>query len=594
MILNSYFVMTIIMLATMVFALLFFLSTNAYLVGHFRREKISYHNFLSKIKYYRVQMNPFVQGGFILVTFTLAIVVLYTGFTYNAELKVYALPFLIIFALMVSLYFVYPILSQLDEDMTEYRHNYQKATDALSKKKEAEKSIEKTIAYKSQVADLIEKFEKQISTVEDPNKFKLKDSLSIIDEFAATQTKTINSFEGEVLERFNTALNKYFEHKIAIALELPTASLDFEGGYNKVTKEVYDKYHKIFNDTLFVLIDTRKYKTSEIITGGLQILKDNEYSPSQELVELILVSIDNIVGDPRELIDYLLIKKIVELEDLISYAINKKILWVFKNNLFETQDQLSTISERLIKENAYTQSIAFISNYFTRLKTVLAFMEKTKESNNTLELFNNYKKVMNIDATFYNESKVIENKLISVKTFFKGRRVTDTLKRDLQDVSKVTKMYQNKETIDKLYQSVQDKFDDVRLNSIQSLLLYSGIEKDNGLFDVVKTSKLFNDYYNRLLMKDLVVASLLLYAVFIYSNEDEELFTEVVSSIKDTKEYKNTLVNVDLSIGFANHKELARSIIQNTLLKTEKGRVSNIVVNVEKERLTLNKLATIR
>jgi len=574
--------------------LLVFISTAYYLVGHIRREKINFKNFNHKIVFYDVKVNPIFQGLFYVIILLNGILVLFTSFTESAELRVYAIPYLIIFVLLIAVYMTYTILSQLNEDMTLYKNNYSSVNSALEKKKVAEKSIEKTLEYKTDVIGLIVNFENQIKTVEDPQKFNLKDSIQIIDQFVETQTKTIKGYEIEVIERFNKTLEQYFERRIPIKLELPKVSLDFEVDYNSIRSEVYNKYSKIFNDTLYTLVETKKYKTSAIITSGLQMLKDNNYPPTQDLVELILLSIDNIEGSPRELIDYLLSKKIVELEDLISYSINKKILWVFKNNLFESQEQLSTISERLIKEDAYTQSVAFISNYFARLKNVLAFMDKTKEANKTINLFNSYKKVMNVDATFYSESKVFENKLMSVKGFFKDRKITDQLKRELQDISDIKKAYDNKNQIDQVYKTVQDKFDLLKLNSTQSLLLYSGLENENSLFDLEKTSKLFSDFYNRLLMKDLVVASLLLYSVFLYSNEDEELYNEVIDAFKTTREYSQVLTHINLEMKFEDHKTLARSIIQNILLKEEQPRLSNIVVNLEKERLTLRKLAKIR
>lgn len=595
MILNSYAIMILFSVAALALFLLFFFTTGAYLVGHSKRENITFKTFSSKIKFFNVQMNPIIQGFFMLVLFGLVILILYTAFTFNAELRVYAIPFVIVFILILSLYFIYPILGQLDEDMIEYVHNYQLVNEALRKKLEAEKSIEKTLLYKTNIISLINDFERQIRLVDDPEKFHLKDSIAIIDQFAASQTKTINDYQEEVLLRFDKALEQYFEHKIQVELKLPNTDLNFESAYDNVRSEVFDKYHKIFNNTLFVLIESRKYNTSTIITSGLQILKNNNYSPTQELIELILISIDNIEGSPRELIDYLVSRKIVELEDIVSYAINQKILWVFKSNLFESQDQLATVSERLVKEDAYTQSVAFISNYFTRLGTVLAFLDKTKEKNRTLDLFHNYKKVMNVDATFYNESKVYENKLLSLKVFFEGRSKSEALKRKLQEVSKLRQIYSNKDKINDLYINVLDKFEDLRLNSTQSLLLYSGVSDTDGLFDLKKTSKMFSDFYNRLLMKDLVYASLLLYSIFLYSNESEELYNEVINAFNTTKEYKAQLQLIDLETPFENHKALSKQIIQKILLADEeKGRMANIIVNVENERLTLRKLASIR
>ena len=137
-----------------------------------------------------------------------------------------------------------------------------------------------------------------------------------------------------------------------VVIELPSTNIDFEKEFNNVRSDIFHKYNKLFNDTLYDLIASKKFITANYITKGLQILKDNEYSPRQDLIELILMRIDEIEGSPRELIDYITSKKIIELEILISYAINKKIIWVFKTNVFETKEQLSTVSERLIKEDA--------------------------------------------------------------------------------------------------------------------------------------------------------------------------------------------------------------------------------------------------
>ena len=590
---NQYFIMNVIWAVLIVVIITLLITSARYLLSHASREKIDYYSFEKKVKLFEVNISPVAQGIYAFVIFGLFIFLLYLGFTPYKELRPYLIPTLIVIILVALTYFIYPILKQMDEDMTEYEANYRKASQALTKKAEAEKAIEDTKQYKAKIISLINDFERQIRTVEDPDKFKLKDSTSIIDQFVDTQTKSVNTYEKDIVERFDKTLEKYFEHKIAIALELPQTNIDFKEEFDRIQNQVFDKYSNLFNSTLYILIDTKKYKTSTIITGGLQILKDNSFSPTQELIQLILLTIDDIEGSPRGLIDYLLNKKIVELEELITYAIDKKILWVFKSNLFETQEQLATISERLITENAYPQSVAFISNYFSRLTDVLAFMDKIKDVNKTMHLFDNYKKVSNVQATFFDESRVLENKVMSLKHFFKGKRIGDDIKVRLNAISNPSKAVYNKDDINTLYEQVQDKYDILRLNTIQGLLMYSGIVNETSLFDLMKTSNLMTDFYNRLLIKDLVVASMLLYALFIKANKDEDLHKEAINALKQTDEYKKMLEGVNLDLPFIEKTKLSNTIITRLLMKQDKKRLANIVLMLEKERLTLDKLAVI-
>lgn len=590
---NSYFLFNAISLVVFVTFIVLFVATNLYLINHYFRHKMNYKNFLTKVKYFHVEINPVIQVIYYLSLFGLGSLTLFTLLTYNAELRPYALPSGLMFILVFALYEVYAILRNKDEDMTQHFQNYQITTDALNQKKKAETSIQQTLEYKTNVSSLIHHFELQIKQVTDPSVFKLRDSLVIIDEFVSKQTKTIDAYEEEVLSRFQKALDNFFESHVSIKVELPKTSLNFEVQYNQVRSEIYDKYHALFNETLYVLIDTKKYKTSTIITDGLQILKDNNFAPSQDLIELILITIDDIEGSPRELIDYILSRKIIELEELITYAINKKIIWVFRSNLFETQEQLQTISERLIKEDAYTLGVAFISNYFSNLKNVLAFMDKLKETNRTVQLFVNYQKVMNIDETFYDESRVLENKVMSLKQFFEHKKVSETVKRQLVNVSDLSKAYKLKEEINDFYTKVKDKYDGLMLSSVQSLLMYSGIDDQVKLFDLIKTSRLLKDFENRLLIDDLVVTTLLLYGLFIVFNDDEDLYNEVITVLKNTKELEVALSDVNLDTTFEYHKKLGQSIIKKHLLKEYKSRLSNVVISIENERLTLDKIAAI-
>lgn len=560
-------------------------------MGHSQREKIQFHTFTQKVKYYNVKMSVINETLFILFEVAMFIFLLFVLLTPMKEVHMYWMNALAILGLTVLTHLVWRILRSMDTDMMPFYQNYQIAQGALEKKNEAEKSIDDTRNYRSKVVSLINQFESQIKTVADPNQYHLKDSISIIDQFVSQQTKTINNYEHDIISRFNKTLQVFFDNKIQVRIELPKTNINFETEFNNVRSEIYNKYHKLFNDTLYELIDSRKYKTAKYITKGLQILKDNDYSPSQELIELILLSIDEIEGSPKELIDYVIDKKIIELEKLISYAINKKIIWVFKTNIFRTQDQLSTISERLIKEDAYNLAIAFISNYFSRLQTVLAFIDKLVETNKTKKLFSNYRKVMNVEQTFYAEHKVLENKVICLNEFFAGKKVAPSMQNDLVTISNLKEAYKHKEKIDAMYSTVQDRFDDLKSNAIQSLLMYSGISSENSIFDLKKTSTTINDFYNRLLMNDLILASLLLYSLFIKFNTEEELHNDVIEILKRDKRYLNVLSKVDLDIGFNHKVQLGNTIIRDILLKNERARISNIILKIEKGRRTIDVLA---
>jgi len=588
------FMMLIAMLVTLATLALLLTTTSIYLIGHIRRKSISFNNFNYRIKFYNVNINPILRGIFYLFIFALAILLMITGLSHRVELRVYVIPLLIILGLVGGLYGVYPLLGKKDEDMSVFKQNYGLVKQAQLEKIKAEKSIKKTLEYKSTIVLLIKDFERQIKLVDDPARFKLGESLAIIDNFAKEQTKTVNEYLDEVLERFDKSIKVYFDIGIQKSLELPKVNLDFDSKYNLVQTQVFDKYKELFNSTLYQLIESKKYNTSTLITKGLQILKDNNFAPTQELIELILISIDSIEGSNRELVDYLVSRKIVELDDLISYAINKKILWVFKSNLFETQDQLVTVSERLVKEDAYTLTLAFISSNFARLGSTLAFLDKVKVKNHSLELFNNFKKVMKVESTFYNESKIYENKLMSVKMFFEDRKKTDKMKRKLIDISNMNQVYKNRDKITEMHQDVLMRFEDVKASAIESLLLYSSISEEDGLVDILKASKLINDLYNRLLIKDVIYTSLLLYSLFINSNESKDLYDEVIHSIKDNKELMGQLGKVNLDTRFEDKDQLVRNIIKRVLLVSyEKGRVANIIVNIEKERLMLKKLSKI-
>ena len=570
-----------------------FVGTVIYFVKHSRREKIDYDTFKDRIKYYYVQPNNIIVMIIVIVAMASGFLGLFTLLTPMAELRSYSMPFGMTFAISILIYLIYKVLEQMNQDMNEYYHNYQIAKEALVVKVKAERSIIDTRTYRKTVIGLVNDFERQILTVTDPEPYKLKESISLIDQFIEEQTIKIDGYSEDVIDRFNKTLLSFIQFKIPVALKLPNVSLNFETQYDTVRKEIYDKYRSIFNDTLVDLITSEKYKTSSIITKGLQTLKDNEYKPTQELIELILITIDSIEGSPRELVDYLVSRKIVELDELISYAINKKILWVFKSNLFESQDQLSTISERLVTEDAYNLALTFISNYFSRLKTVLAFIDKTEDQNKTISLFRNYQKVMDVDASFFNESKVLENKIISLKIYYKKAKLTTKVKDELISISKIKDAYKNKEVINRIYEEVQSSYDGLKLNAIQSLLMYSGISEKSTLLDLNKTSVLINDFYSRLLIKDLSLASLLLYGLFLSHNEDKDLHNEVIEALSNTDDYQDILQGINTSISFENRKSLSKDILEKALLKGQRKELSNIIIKLEKERLTLDKLVLV-
>jgi len=571
---------------------LYLLGTTAlYLIGHSKRDNIQFNNFNYKIKFFNVRMHVFNEGLFILYEVMMSIFTLYILLTPKAEVRLYWINALIIIGLTVVTHLVWKILQGLDQDMLNFYKNYQIAQGALQKKVEAQKSIDNTKKYRKNIVSLIDDFEKEIRTVTSPEPYHLKDSVTIIDQFVSEQTKTMIQYEQDVVFRFNKTLAEFYEKGIKITIDLPKTNINFETQFNTVRSEIYNKYHKIFNDTLYDLISTRKFITAAYITKGLQILKDNEYSPSQKLIELILLSIDDIEGSPRELIDYITSKKIIELDELITYAINKKIIWVFKTDIFESQEQLSTISETLIRDDAYNLAIAFISNYFSRLKNVLAFIDKLTETNKTAKLFNNYRKVMDVDQTFYAEHKVLENKVHSLNQFFVGKSISPKVKQDLDIISQLSKAYENKDKINLMYEKVQERFDDLKSNAIQSLLMYSGISSDKSLFELQKTSTTINDFYNRLLINDLILASLLLYALFIKENTEEELHKDVIEILKHDERYMKILQPVDLDMGFNHKVQIANKIIRDVLLKHERARICNIILKVEKGRRTVDVLA---
>ena len=138
---------------------------------------------------------------------------------------------------------------------------------------------------------------------------------------------------------------------------------------------------------------------------------------------------------------------------------------------------------------------------------------------------------------------------------------------------------------------IKEYFDDLKANAIQSLLMYSGISSDNSLFDLKKTSTTINDFYNRLLMNDLILSSLLLYSLFLKHNTEEQLHNDVIEILKHDERYLKVLSKVDLDLGFNHKVQISNQIIRDILLKIERPRISNIVLRLEKGRRTIDVLA---
>ena len=392
-----------------------------------------------------------------------------------------------------------------------------------------------------------------------------------------------------MITNFNKGLNAYLENKEIVVLKTPSISLDFENQYNNVRKDIYDSFRTIFNDTLYQLIDTGLYDTGARITRGLQTLKNNQYKPTQELIELILERIETIKGSPQELVDYLLEKEIIELDELISYAINKQFTWVFKLDLFDTNEKLITISERLIKEDAHFLALAFITKYFGSLKTVLAFTEKISDVNSTWLLFRNYMDVMTYDSHFYTEHKEYENKIISIQQFYAKRKPSVKLQNDIYKAGNITNAYDNRELVDKLYNYTQSKYDPLRTLSIKSILLYINQYKDGGLFDKDNLSKKMNDLYERLLFDELALLTLLLLSLFIHKNEDQQLYSETMEDILKEETLFKYVNKTLLSKDSSKHQQVASDIIKR-LINKEQLALSNILLTIEEERCTLDDL----
>ncbi len=567
--------------------------TVIYYINHATRHKINYQNFQKKIQYFNVIVPDYLYilfGTFVIVS---GIFVLFLAFGNMSEYRGYTLSLSIIFLLSILVFQIWKILEYFDEDMSTYIQNYRKVSEAFRIRDNALLSIEKTKQYRSNVLGLITEFERQIASVTDPSEFNLKESISIIDQFVSKQTTLIKQYSEEVISNFDKALESYFEHKVPKSIQLPNIKLDFDMQYDNVRSDIYEKYKVIFNDTLYTLISSKRYNTATIILDGLQILKNNNYKPTQELIELILETIDSIEGSPKSLVDYLLTRNIVELNELTSYAINKKIVWVFKTNLFETQEQLSTVSEQLINEDAHYLALTYITTYFSRLKNVLAFMDKIKESNQTFELFNSYKKVMAVDSPFYSEFKVLENKLMTIKLFYKGKKVSTQLAHDLRKIGNVKEVIANQDQINSIYEFTMKRFEHLYRNAIQSLLMYCSINDENQVLNLLASSTLITDLYQRLLIDDLIVTTILIYSLFIHTNENQELYDEVMGILQTTPEYNNYFDRISLTRKFPDHKKFTTDVIHNLLTKRHRNRLSNILVQIENKRLTLDHLVAL-
>ncbi len=569
------------------------ISIVGYLIGHATRKKISYINFNQKVRYFVAELPGSILilfTAFFLVTGMFLVYILLSG---AKEYFLYGVSSGVLFVLGIILYQIFKLLSPFNEDLSIYKQNYKKVGESFVSRDKAQVSIEKTKIYRTDILELIRSFEGQIKEVDDPLKYNLRSSLDIIDKFVVKQTDSIKNYTQEVVDNFNEGLNMHFENNALVALKTPSISLDFENQYNNVRKDIYESFRTIFNDTLYRLIDTNKYNTATHITRGLQTLKNNQYKPTQELIELILERIESIKGPPQELVDYLLEKEIIELDELISYAINKQFTWVFKLDIFDTNEKLITISERLIKEDAHFLALSFISKYFGSLKNVLTFTEKITDVNNTWLLFTNYIEVMTYDSHYFTEHKGYENKVVSIQQFYSKKKPSVKLQNDIYKVGNMNNAYNNRELVDKLYVYTQNKFESLRTLSIKSILLYINQYKDGGLFDVDNLSKKINDLYERLLFDDLALLTVLLYSLFIHKNEDEQLYDETMEDIKNNKALFQYVTKSLLGQDSSKHKTIAQDIIERLTNKNQKV-LSNIILTIEKERCTLDKLTTLR
>ena len=568
------------------------ISIIGYLIGHATRKNISYINFNQKIKYFKAELPNaifFIFTGFIIVSGIFMFYLLVSG---AKEYYYYGISNGILLLLGIMLYQVFKLLQPFNEDLMTYRQNYSKVQKSFISRDKAKISIDKTKVYRKDIKDLIFSFEEQIKEVDDPIKYNLRSSLDIIDDFVVKQSDSIKTYTDEVVSSFNSGLESYFKNNETIVLKAPSISLDFENQYNNVRKDIYDSFRTIFNDTLYKLIDTGKYNTGQRITKGLQTLKNNQYKPTQELIELILERISSIKGSAQELVDYLLEKEIIELDELIGYAINKEFVWVFKLDLFDTNEKLITISQRLIKEDAHFLALAFITKYFGSLKKVLTFTEKIVDVNSTWLLFTNYIQVMTYDSHYYTEHKEFENKVVSIQEFYSKKKPSVKLQNDIYKAGNIVNAYNNSELVNKLYNYTQNKYDDLRVLSIKAILLYINQYKDGGLFDIDNLSKKINDLYERLLFDELGLLTVLLLSLFIHKNDDEQLYDETMEDIKNNEVLFKYVTKSLLTQDSSKHKQIAKDIIKR-LVNKEQLELSNIILTIEKERCTLDDLTSL-
>lgn len=561
-----------------------------YLIGHATRRKIQYKNFYSKIKYFNVSIPSLIFFLFLFFIVLSGLGIAFLVLSGYKEYEDYILSQGISLIIGVMLYQIFHLLEHFNEDMSVYKNNYTEVQTSFEIRDKAKHSIEQTIEYRKEVDELITNFESQIKEVDSPQNYNLRESLHIIDDFVTNQNQKIEEYSVQLIENFNLGLQTYLHTKEVIPLQQPSLRLDFQNKYDNIRNDIYESYNKIFNDTLYRLIQNKKYNTSTHITRGLQTLKDNKYTPTRELIELIIQTIEDIKGSPLDLVDYLLKNEIISLDELITYAISTNQAWVFKLDLFDTQDKLMTISERLIKEDAHYLALAFITKYFGSLQYVLAFTNKIKEYNTTLTLFNNYKKVMKYDSHFYSEHKEYENKAVAIHHFYKNKRVSTKLSQDINKTKNILEAFQNKDLLNKLYNYTQDKYDDLRVTSVKAMLLYIDQFDDGGLFKTEELSKKVNDYYERLLFNELAIITIILYALFIQENNEPVLYKEITEELRKTELIKDIVLLSILSEDPSTHKQVGKSII-NTLLRTKEKEIANIILTIEKERCTIDKLS---
>ena len=277
-------------------------------------------------------------------------------------------------------------------------------------------------------------------------------------ETSATSTNFTESFEGQI-EDIAKWLNSNGIVAVVLKYRLPNAKSNIIS-YKSPLLDASRAMKIIRKNAEDWLIDKNNIGVMGFSAGGhlastLSTHYDEDGNPQSDSIDLIssrpdfmvlmypVITMDesfthmgsrkNLLGEnpSQELVDYLLEKEIIELDELIGYAINKQFTWVFKLDIFDTNEKLITISERLIKEDAHFLALAFITKYFGSLKKVLTFTEKIQDVNNTWLLFTNYIQVMTYDSHYFTEHKGYENKVVSIQEFYNKKKPSVKLQNDI-------------------------------------------------------------------------------------------------------------------------------------------------------------------